>query len=431
MKKRQFLAALLALTCAASMAVPAFAAGPTVDTAVTTEDLDFDAMQSYQLSVSTDIQQPTLKVTLPASTSVLINPYRIEVAIPGGGTSFDTVLSPEMDIINNSGCAVKVGVKGLLQTYTILDATDVKSSAIDTSDCDITNETGIDLTKVYESASKAKVYVEVDNGVAKQVTLTYTAPTYNTPGDSTSGVKKNGSVKVTGYTASKDIKVATAAMKDPDTEKSNSLFVYVEGKQDGGEWATAFDAKAIAGVKDTKTGVMSTTGMMALSAKDTTANILYLAGGATGHTRVTGQAATAPTKAWMSITDTFDANFTFVIDAVANAAPTAPVLQTIKFANIAPASGAAGDSIAVTGNAVTGLTWDVGATSNNSGNITPTCDKTATLAFVSSTDTSIISWDTANNRLKANADGKATVTLSFTSQGVTSTYTFEITVSNS
>lgn len=342
MKKRQILAALLAVSCAASMAVPASATGVVDENgklAAATDgtEMGFDELAAYSLTVNTEVQKPTLKVTLPASTGVLVNPYRIEITLDdSGATSFDTVLSPVMKVKNNSGCAINVGVKGLLQTYTIVKDFDKSAAGVveyDLSDPEtLTNDcvpagTIDGVAKIYSSDAK-NFYTEE----GKQVTVKYTKPTYATK-DSTDGTvhvgdkTKDGSIAVTAYTASKNIKVATAAMKDPDADKSNTLFMYVEGSTTDGEWATAFDAKKVA-------TAASPAGMMALSAKETQANVLYLNGasGGTateGYVRVTGQASTAPTNSWASLTDKFDADFTFVVDAVANAAPVTPTVGNI------------------------------------------------------------------------------------------------------
>lgn len=406
MKKRQFLAALLALACAASMAVPAFAADtkPALGAVSTTADLDFDALTGYELDVETEIQKPVLKVTLPASTSVLVNPYRIEVDLPGGGTSFDTVLSPDMEIVNNSGCAIKVGVKGILQTYTVNTnwATD-KANYTDVA-AKTTNISAVEGGELYASSDNKTFYDK--DGRAVTVKFTAGKPTATPPTDD--------SYTITSYTASKSIKVATAAFKDVDAEKGNSLFMYVEGKQEDGEWATAFDAKKVAGVKDTKTGVMSTTGMMLLSAKETTSSVLYLGSGEKGYTRVTGQAATAPTVAWSAVTDKFDAKFTFVVDAVANAAPSAPLATDIKVG---------GTSIA--GFEPTKLSYDITA---NSGDgllvVAATTESGATTDITVSGNLT----KTGSNIMMTGA-GTGTVTIAVTKYGLTTTYTLNVTIS--
>lgn len=409
MKSRKILAALLATSCAMSMAVPAFAAAdePAVpETSAAAADMDIDALNAYELEVAASIQKPSLKVTLPASTAVLVNPYRIEVKLDDTNTTFDTVISPEMDIINNSGCAIKVNVKGLLQTYQVVDKDAAGATAL-------TGVSGSANGKTFSDgdvkvAADGKTYFEASTG--RVLTGRYTKPVAAT--DTKPAVPE--AFVVSGYTASKDIKVATAAMKDVDADKSNTLFIYVEGKIDGGEYASAYDAKATAGVKDTKTGVMSVTGQMALGAKEATKSILYLNAGETGHARVTGQASTAPTKAWTSLTDEFETPFTFLIDAVANEAPKAPVATDIKIGGVS-----------IAGFDPATLTYT--ATANASDGLLVVA---ATAEAGATTDITVsgVLTKTGSNIMMTGA-GEGTVTITLTKYGLTTTYTITVTVS--
>ncbi len=435
MKKKQILAVLLAGLCAASMSVSAFAAGDdeiTMAPAATKADYtDAEQLANWTMGVETEVQPASLKVTLPTTTTVLVNPYRMEVKINDTDTSYDTVLSPEMEIINNSKCAIKVGVKGMIETYTKLDVTDSTVwKGLDTidSDCALTanatlvNPDGgaaVEIDGTSDILTDGKQYATSD-GYA--LTVKYTKSTYKTD----SSLNKAGTVTVSGYVASKNIKLATAAMKDPDTEKGNSIYMFVEGTLTSGNYA-AFTKASNAGVKDTKTGTISTVGQLVLSAKEATGTVLYLKSGETGYTRVSGQAATAPTNSWASLKDKFNTSLTYVIDAVANPAPTAPVLQKIKFTGIAPTGGAAADDITIAGAATTGLTWDAGNEGANS-TITATTDKGVLApSSITSSDTSVININ--SGKLKALDNGTATITMVFTDKGVSSTYTFDITVS--
>lgn len=408
MKSRKILAAILATSCAMSMAVPAFAAAdePAVpETSAAIADMDIDALNAYELDVAASIQKPSLKVTLPASTAVLVNPYRIEVKLDDTNTTFDTVISPEMDIINNSGCAIKVNVKGMLQTYQVVDK-DADSAT------EVSGVSGSANGKTFSDGdvktTDKKVFFEASTG--RVLTGKYTPAKDAT---ATAAAVPEAYV-VSGYTASKDIKVATAAMKDVDADKSNTLFIYVEGKIDGGEYASAYDAKATAGVKDTKTGVMSVTGQMALAAKEATKSILYLNAGETGHARVTGQASTAPTKAWTSLTDEFETPFTFVIDAVANEAPKAPVATDIKIGGVS-----------ITG--FDSAKLDYTATANSGDGLLVVAVTAEAGATTDITVSGVLS-KTGSNIMMTGA-GEGTVTIAVTKYGLTTTYTITVTVS--
>lgn len=409
MKSRKILAALLATSCAMSMAVPAFAAGgdeqTMPETSAAASDLDVDALQSYALEVDASIQKPSLKVTLPSSTAVLVNPYRIEVKLDATNTTFDTIISPEMDIVNNSGCAIKVNVKGMLQTYQVVDKDADTAVAVSGVSGSANGKTFADGDV---KTTDKKVFFEASTG--RVLTGKYTPAKDAT---ATAAAVPEAYV-VSGYTASKDIKVATAPMKDVDADKSNTLFIYVEGKIDGNEYASAYDAKATAGVKDTKTGVMSVTGQMALAAKDATKAILYLNAGETGHARVTGQASTAPTKAWTSLTDEFETPFTFVIDAVANEAPKAPVATDIKIGGVSIA-GFDPATLAYTATA-------------NSGDGLLVVAATAEAGATTDITVSGVLTKTGTNIMMTGA-GEGVVTITLSKYGLTTTYTITVTVS--
>ena len=413
MKRRKIIAALLALSCTMSMAVPAFAADtetmPATSAALETQDAD--ALATYALDVDTTLQKPTLKVTLPASTAVLVNPYRMEVDIGGGATSFDTILSPEMEVENLSACAIRVDVKGSLATKQKLASDAYATTTALTNVSGMVDGTDFSLAAnpIY-LANDGKTYVDANGHV-----LTVKATTDKAAGTT--------SYAVSAYVASKDIKVATAPVKDIDADKSNTLFIYVEGKQDGGSWASTFDSKATAGVKDSKTGVMSTTGMMALAAKEASKSILYLNAGDKGQVRVSGQASTNPTKAWTAVTDEFATPFTFVIDAVANTAPAAPLASDITFGKVTGIDFA--DTTSYTKGAISLATGANIAARTDS--VTVTAPAGASTKVTVTGDATLDG--TSDVVFNATNGGKATIVVELTQYGMTTTYTFEVEIS--
>ncbi|MBD5081343.1 MAG: hypothetical protein HDT44_06210 [Ruminococcaceae bacterium] len=379
MKKKQILAALLAAACAVSMAVPTFA--------LTEEDKDaIDAAAqekadgnggtvvsnsgSTNVTVDTEVQKPTLAVVLPTTVKVFVNPYRAEVAVhytdPADPStadrySIDTVLSPEMEVNNFSDCAVKIGVKGSFLTYQYL------SSAADLNEIEpdaATDATGlaitgwntlsgtVDNTKLYADTNTITTaknyYAKVTVGDTAQYRL---VTVKKTNAVTTAGKEAPAKLEITGYTASKTIKVGTAAIKDEDTEKNNTIFMYVEGSLESGVYPAY--AKSVAGVKDTKTGNISKTGQFALSAKEASQAVLYLEGGnvtggtatgTTGYIRVSGNAATAPTVTWSELeaTDGFETPFVFTVDPVANPKDNGPQITKLTYPSsteVTPASG--------------------------------------------------------------------------------------------
>lgn len=391
MKKQKILAALLALSCAASMAVPAFAADTiTLDAAATSADMNADDIGTgYEIAVKSVVQKPALKVTLPTTATVAINPYRAAITVDGV-EKYDTVLSPKMDVVNNSPCAVKVNVKGSVVTYTV-DGKDVSTlkewtDAANLTGKDIlTNKEGSTETLAVFGTSDNKTFYDQDG---RLLTAKYTDGRAATATAAAVPAK----LAVTGYTASKTIKVATAALKDEDAEKSNSIFLYAEGKLDTDDWAAAFDAKKVA-------SATSASGMVAISTKETSGSVLYLGNGQTGNIRITGNAATAPTTPWMSVADTFDTKIVFVVDPVANAKPVAPTATNFTIA------ATDGNSAKVTVVATDGKTneFDVtiaGATRNDQFSVTPVGTAAGTTTSLTDDGGSIV---ISSGELKVNA----------------------------
>lgn len=422
MKKKQILAVLLATSCLASLSVPTFAADDDEITLATvanvTDETDVNALGNWTMDVETEVQPAQLKVTLPTSATVLVNPYRMEVKPDGSTPSYDTVLSPEMEIVNSSKCAIKVGVKGKIQTYKKFDVSDptvwkgldaVDSACTDPKSVTLADPDGDDDVTIAHTSDILTDGKNFATSTGYALTVKYTKTTKNTDGS----VKTAGKVSVEGYTASTDIKLATSAMKDPDAEKGNSLYMYVEGTLTQGTYA-AFTKAANAGVKDTKTGAISTVGQLVLSGKEATATVLYLKGGETGYTRVSGQASTAPTKPWSSLTDKFDTVLTYVIDAVANPAPTAPLATSIKVGGID-----------IAGFAKDKLTYDI--TANSSAGILVV---NATAESGVTTDIAVSGvLSMAGTSIAINRAGTGTVTIKLSQYGLETTYTLNVTVS--
>lgn len=429
MKKQKILAALLALSCAASMAVPAFAADTiTLETAATSENMDADDIGTgYELAVKSVVQKPALKVTLPTSATVAINPYRAPVTVDGV-EKYDTVLSPKMDVVNNSPCAIKVNVKGSVVTYTVVDTsamtlTEWTDTANLTGSEILTNAEGSSETlAVFHTADK-KTFYDQDG---RLLTAKYTAGKAATA--TVAAVPEK--LQVTGYTASKTIKVATAALKDEDAEKSNSIFLYAEGKLEDGDWEAAFDAKKVAGY--TGTGASQTFragGMVAIGAKETSGSVLYLGNGQTGNVRITGNAATAPTTPWMSVADTFDTKIVFVVDPVANAKPVAPTATDFTIADTT--GGSATITVAPTANATNEFDVTIaGAARNDQFSVTPVGAPAGTTTTLQDDGGSIV---VTSGELKVNAAVTGTmtaeITVTLTNMGLSTTYTLHVTVS--
>ena len=433
---KKLLAAVLASTCVVSMAVPAAAA-----------DAEVTGVGSYEVAVTAEVNKPTLNVTLPTATSVLVNPYRLPVDVSAdqdkSEMSYDTVITVPMKVSNLSSCAITVGVKGSFTTKTVVagfDASDsdtysvkitvdsdgVVTSSVTTNEADtvVTNSTSADEFYVLKDG---KTIVDKDG---YQLTGSYAAEKIANPDDPAKKKVTAATLKVTAYTASKNIKVATADLKDPDTEKTNSIFMFVEGSSDG-TWAEKYDAT----VAKNAASATNPTSMMVLGAKETSQKVLYVGGSADGTTaeegyvRITGSAATAPTTPWADIADVLETPFAFVIDAVANKAPKTPTVSNVS----ATTDGAGTATIAAT----TGKTneWDVAFTGtakndNFTFGLVDLDPADAVLSFTGTGDFTAVNASTGElaqtSNLGTGLSGDIVITA--TSMGKTATFTLHVTI---
>ncbi len=116
MKKKNILKATLAFAMACTMGLsvcaPAFAA----ETEITAPGTD--GTYGGSLEFDGTLATPTIKITLPASSGLSINPYNLDVSIGNDGSdaiiSDEGVLSPIYGIESESNAALAIGVIGTL-----------------------------------------------------------------------------------------------------------------------------------------------------------------------------------------------------------------------------------------------------------------------------------------------------------------------------
>ena len=97
MKFKKLVSTALAGAMALSLSVPAFAA-------------DTDLEQSTNITGTT--QAPTIKITVPAAGTVVVNPYKMSVTPDGGSTAVtDQIISATQFIENASDVALKVSAE--------------------------------------------------------------------------------------------------------------------------------------------------------------------------------------------------------------------------------------------------------------------------------------------------------------------------------
>ena len=98
MNFKKIMSTALAGVMALSLAVPAFAAANT------------DTSLEQNTAITGTTQAPTIKITVPATGTVTVNPYKMEVTVGGSGVT-DQIISATQFIENASDVAVKVSAQ--------------------------------------------------------------------------------------------------------------------------------------------------------------------------------------------------------------------------------------------------------------------------------------------------------------------------------
>ena len=280
---KKMISAVLAAATAISLSATAFAAE--------TADPSHKAME-----VGTLVSTPEIKMTYPTVAAVVLNPYKMKVALTAtagkdptvkadaskGDDS--TVLSADMTFTNGGDSAVQITVTGSVTAVTTVDS---KGNALLNADGEATDSIG-------------------SNGQA---------------------VDENGK----NVSATSKITFATAAIKQPtwDTkgekivagETKNSVLLYVEVGESAVSGSTvtytysgAYDSKSdkqmLLSNKETKKA-LCTLGVS--DTKDKTANVAQM--------KVCGDVATAPTLGWDQVAKTDSIKVALVFDV----SPVAPL----------------------------------------------------------------------------------------------------------
>lgn len=103
MKMNKILSAALAGVMALSLMVPAFAA----ETEVTMDGLADGAT----VEVTGTTQTATVKILVPATGEVILNPYELDCTVPGAASPVqDQIISATQYIVNDSNLPVKVSM---------------------------------------------------------------------------------------------------------------------------------------------------------------------------------------------------------------------------------------------------------------------------------------------------------------------------------
>lgn len=112
--KKKIMSAVLSAIMIVGMSVPSFA----TDTEITTLTGATDT--GAEVAIDSDVSLPVIKITVPTTTSIIINPFRLEVDIDGEGdgeeTSNDQIISTVQEISSESNVKLAVNVAQLKAT---------------------------------------------------------------------------------------------------------------------------------------------------------------------------------------------------------------------------------------------------------------------------------------------------------------------------
>lgn len=98
---------LMALTLAAAMTLSVGTAAFAADTTVDAPDSETGAYKA-DVTVDSEVKVPTIKITVPGSTKVAINPYKMEYELEDSTTVTDALANPVQYIKNESDVAIAV-----------------------------------------------------------------------------------------------------------------------------------------------------------------------------------------------------------------------------------------------------------------------------------------------------------------------------------
>jgi hypothetical protein len=132
--KKRVLASILATACVFSCSAINVFAGEDEDAANNAPTASSITANSQEIQVTTTVKSPTIKVKLPTSTAVVINPYRISVkAYDNSDASTDSVVGAVMSVQNSGDTPVDIAATGKVTVasdagITIADAAITKAA---------------------------------------------------------------------------------------------------------------------------------------------------------------------------------------------------------------------------------------------------------------------------------------------------------------
>lgn len=155
MKVRKLLAVAVATTMVLGSSIVAFADGD----GTTAIEVDTKGGYSTTITTTTEFQEPVVKVVVPTSTPVILNPYRIKTSItkPEGDTSLKEAVTDSQDQI----------VSGV---YLIRNESNLDVKIVPTFTTTAKGAVMIDQSKTTDTASLTTKWVKLKAKIANETT---------------------------------------------------------------------------------------------------------------------------------------------------------------------------------------------------------------------------------------------------------------------
>lgn len=80
---------------------------------------------SHEIDVNALMMIPAVNITWPTKAKIILNPYQMSVAPTSAeysGSEYDTLISPELSVVNNGETEIRINVSGSVTPWTTVDA---------------------------------------------------------------------------------------------------------------------------------------------------------------------------------------------------------------------------------------------------------------------------------------------------------------------
>jgi hypothetical protein len=182
MKRKVLASSLAAIMMLSCTAFSAFAADETASNNAPTAS---DAEATQEIEVTTEVKTPEIKVTLPTSTKLVINPYKIKVKPYDDATEVATgVVGANMVVTNNGETGVTIGATAAISVPKTVTLASTKLSGTETKATVLVYLEGVTLTGssatptysgVYDSSATNQLLLAAKAGTSPKTILTLAA----------------------------------------------------------------------------------------------------------------------------------------------------------------------------------------------------------------------------------------------------------------